>query len=84
MLRRSAKFERRAEGARELMVGAPIDRPFSDTITLYGFLAIVVFLFAWMFSGEPLLSLIVVAVVFATVSALTWWARKRRLRRQLW
>ena len=84
MLRRGVKWDRRAELARDLATRAPIERPFSDTITLYAFLAIVVFLFAWMFSGDPLWSLIVIVVVFASVSTLTWWLRQRRLRRQLW
>ncbi len=81
LLGRSSKYEKRAKMIQELAAGQPIRRPFSDTVTLYGFLAIMLFLFVWLFSGALFWSLGVVAAIFAFCTALTWKVRQRMLRR---
>ena len=81
MLKPSRRTERHARIARDLAVGPPVEKPFGDTITLYVFLAIVVFIFAWFLSDALLWSIVVVGAILVAATALTWWARQRRLRR---
>lgn len=81
MLKRGRKWERRVEIARELAAGPPQIRPFGDTVTLFSFIAIVVFLLTWFLSGSVIWSALGVAAALAVVLAVAWWMHQRAVRR---
>ena len=82
MLIRGDKYERRAKLVQELAAGQPVVRPFGDTVTLFAFLCILLFLFIWLFSGALLWSLASAALIFGLVTALSWHLRQRLTRRR--
>ncbi len=79
---RRDKVEKRMRALEELALGPPQERPLGDAITLFAFLAVVLFFFVWLFSGTFLWSLVSVGAIFAVVALLTWRFHVRRGRRR--
>ena len=75
------RFKKHARIAQEVVAAGQLpERSYTDAVTLYAFLGIVVFFLSWFLSGDFLWSLIVVGALFLVACALHWHLRRRRLR----